>query len=155
MQEMNGRVGDWRSYFIPAGKLRRMQLDHVGIATTQGERLASVLTEILDAPVVHEEESSDISFRFLDVEAGYLELLEPKNPASDIGEYIADQGEGVHHLGFEALDLDAALDAVQAAGVDLLDDEPRPGAWGHRIAFLDPASTGSVLIELFDYGNDA
>lgn len=140
-------------YFHFAEKYAPMKLDHVGIATTQGERLASVFSTILDAPVVHEEESPDISFRFLDVEAGYLELLEPKDPSSDIGEYIADQGEGVHHLGFETRDLNSALDTVQAAGVDLIDEEPRPGAWEHRIAFLDPASTGGVLIELFDYAN--
>lgn len=131
-----------------------MQLDHVGIATSNGEHLASVFGTILDAPVVHTEESAEINFHFLDVDAGYLELLEPKDAASDIGEFIESQGEGVHHLGFETQDLDTALADVRDAGIELIDDEPRPGAWGHRIAFLDPASTGGVLIELFDYPDD-
>lgn len=131
-----------------------MELDHVGIATTKADDLAALYGEILEAEIVHEEQPEDIHFIFLDVGSGYLELLEPLAEDSDIGQFIADAGEGVHHLGFETDDLRAAMDTARAAGVELLDADPRPGAWGHEIAFLDPASTGGALIEFFGYPDE-
>lgn len=128
-----------------------MDLDHVGIATTQADQLAALFGELLDAELVHEEQPADIHFLFLDVGGQYLELLEPLDETSDIGQYIAEAGEGIHHLGFETDDLRSAMDRARNAGVELLDDEPRPGAWGHEIAFLDPGSTGGALIEFFGY----
>ncbi len=132
-----------------------MELDHVGIATTQADDLAARFGEILDATVAHEEQPDDIHFIFLDVGGQYLELLEPLDETSDIGQYISAAGEGIHHLGFETDDLRTAMDRARTAGVELVDEEPRPGAWGHEIAFLDPGATGGVLIEFFGYPDDS
>jgi methylmalonyl-CoA/ethylmalonyl-CoA epimerase len=79
-----------------------------------------------------------------------VELLESKDPASPIGKFVAARGPGIHHLCFAVPDLDAALDRCRNAGVRLIDQTPRVGAEGKRIAFIHPSSTGGVLVELTD-----
>jgi methylmalonyl-CoA/ethylmalonyl-CoA epimerase len=125
-----------------------MRLDHTGIATEDADELAGLYVDLLDARVVHEE-SGGIHFVFVEVDDNYLEFLEPVDPESDIGQYVGEHGPGFHHLGFETEDLPAAMDHARDLGVDLIDEEPREGAWGHDIAFLDPDSTGGVLVEFF------
>jgi len=78
---------------------------------------------------------------------GY-ELLEAKEPDSPIERFIAKRGPAIHHICFAVDDLDAALERCRAAGARLIDDVPRIGAEGKRIAFIHPASTGGILIEL-------
>lgn len=126
-----------------------MRLDHTGIATEDADELAGLYVDLLDARVVHEE-GGGIHFVFVEVGDNYLEFLEPVGPESDIGQYVREHGPGFHHLGFEAEDLPAAMDHARDLGVGLIDDEPREGAWGHDIAFLDPDSTGGVLVEFFE-----
>ena len=77
-----------------------------------------------------------------------VELLEAERPETPIGRFVAKRGPGIHHICFAVDDLDAALARCRAAGVRLIDETPRIGAEGKRIAFLHPASTGGVLIEL-------
>jgi methylmalonyl-CoA/ethylmalonyl-CoA epimerase len=125
-----------------------MRLDHTGIATEDADELAGLYVDLLDARVVHEE-SGGIHFVFVEVGDNYLEFLEPVDPESDIGEYVSEHGPGFHHLGFETEDLPVAMDHARDLGVDLIDEEPREGAWGHEIAFLDPGSTGGILVEFF------
>jgi methylmalonyl-CoA/ethylmalonyl-CoA epimerase len=79
-----------------------------------------------------------------------VELLEAENSESPIGRYIARRGPGIHHICFSVDDLDGMLDRCRAAGIQLIDEKPRVGAEGKRIAFLHPRSTGGVLIELSD-----
>jgi methylmalonyl-CoA/ethylmalonyl-CoA epimerase len=125
-----------------------MRLDHIGIATEDADQLAELYVDLLDARVAHEEHGG-IHFVFVEVGDNYLEFLEPVDMGSDIGEYVREHGPGFHHLGFEVPDLPAAMDHARGMGVELVDEEPRDGAWGHEIAFLDPASTGGVLVEFF------
>ena len=80
-----------------------------------------------------------------------VELLEADNPASPIARFVAKRGPGIHHICFSVDDLDATLDRCRAAGIQLIDHEPRVGAEGKRIAFLHPKSTGGVLVELSDH----
>lgn len=127
-----------------------MRLDHTGIATEDATELARLYVDLLDARVAHEEHGG-IHFVFVEVGDNYLEFLEPVDPESDIGQYIGENGPGFHHLGFEVEDLPAAMDHAREMGVDLIDEEPREGAWGHDIAFLDPDSTGGVLVEFFQH----
>jgi methylmalonyl-CoA/ethylmalonyl-CoA epimerase len=77
-----------------------------------------------------------------------VELLEAQHPDTPIGKFVAKRGPGIHHICFSVDDIDAMLDKCRAAGVRLIDQTPRLGAEGKRIAFLHPASTGGVLIEL-------
>lgn len=77
-----------------------------------------------------------------------FELLEGKTPSSRASKWVAENGEGLCHVCFEVEDIDAALAELKAKGVKLVDETPRIGHGNYRIAFLDPASTGNVVIEL-------
>ena len=79
-----------------------------------------------------------------------VELLEAEDPASPIARFVAKRGPGIHHICFAVDDLDAMLERCRTAGVQLIDQKPRVGAEGKRIAFLHPKSTGGVLVELSD-----
>jgi len=80
-----------------------------------------------------------------------VELLEADDPTSPIGRFVANRGPGIHHICFSVDDLDATLERCRRAGIELIDEEPRIGAEGKRIAFLHPKSTGGVLVELSDH----
>ena len=127
-----------------------MRLDHIGIATDRAAELADLYVDLFDATVAHTE-SGDIDFVFVAVNGTYFEFLEPVDMDTDIGHHVRDHGTGFHHVGIEVDDLPAALEHARDLGVDLIDEEPRPGAWGHDIAFLDPDSTGGPLIEFFQH----
>ena len=79
-----------------------------------------------------------------------VELLESDDPASPIARFVAKRGPGIHHVCFSVDDLDATLERCRTAGIELIDEKPRLGAEGKRIAFLHPRSTGGVLVELSD-----
>lgn len=127
-----------------------MKFDHAGIATDDADGLADRYAELLDAPVVHEEVFGDLSVTFLDLGNGYFELLEPVEDGT-IGRYLDRHGPGIHHLALETDDIETALATARDLDIDLIDEEPRPGAWGHDIAFLHPKSTGGVLIEFVEH----
>ena len=129
-----------------------MEFDHAGIATDDLDGLADRYGGLLEAELAHEEEFDDLRVAFLDLGNGYLELLEPLPEADGaIARYLDDHGPGIHHLALRTADLEAALDTAREAGVDLVDEQPRPGAWGHDVAFLHPASTGGVLVEFVEH----
>jgi methylmalonyl-CoA/ethylmalonyl-CoA epimerase len=80
-----------------------------------------------------------------------IELLEAETPDSPIGRFIAKRGPGIHHVCIAVDDLDATLERCRGAGLRLIDDVPRSGAEGKRIAFLHPSATAGVLVELTEY----
>jgi methylmalonyl-CoA/ethylmalonyl-CoA epimerase len=127
-----------------------MEFDHAGIATDDLDSLAALFEDVLGVPLVHEEEFDGLRVAFLDVGNGYFELLEPLDEDSTIATYLDRSGAGIHHLAVRTGDVDAALDIARDAGVTPIDDEPRPGAWGHDVAFLHPDSTGGVLLEFVE-----
>jgi len=129
-----------------------MEFDHAGIATDDLDGLADRYGTLFDASVAHEEEFDGLRVAFLDLGNGYLELLEPLPDADGaIPRYLDEHGPGIHHLALRTADIETALDAAREAGVDPVDEEPRPGAWGHDVAFLHPASTGGVLVEFVEH----
>ena len=77
-----------------------------------------------------------------------IEFLEPAAPDTPIGKYLARRGAGIHHICIAVPDIDAMLQKCRSAGIQLIDETPRPGAEGKRIAFLHPKSTGGILVEL-------
>ena len=79
---------------------------------------------------------------------GWIELIQPTDPDGPIGRYLAKRGEGTHHVAYAVDDIEAALDRLKAAGVSLIDETPRPGLHGWRIAFLHPEACHGVLTEL-------
>lgn len=127
-----------------------MHFDHAGIVTDDAEELADLFSELFDVPVVHEESFEGMSVVFLDCEGGYFELLEPESEGA-IATYLDRHGPGIHHLALVTGDIGAALDRAREMGIERIDEEPRPGAWGHEVAFLHPKSTGGVLIEFVEH----
>lgn len=127
-----------------------MRIDHIGIATHDLDDLATVYETFLGCSVVHEEEFDGLRLAFLEVGSAYFELLEPVEEGT-VARYLESEGPGIHHIGLETEDIDAALATAREAGIELIDEEPRPGGWGHTVAFLHPASTGGVLFEFVEH----
>jgi methylmalonyl-CoA/ethylmalonyl-CoA epimerase len=128
-----------------------MRIDHAGIATEDAAALAEGYAELFDAPVAHEETFDGMKLVFLDFGNGYFELLEPHSGSGAIANYLDENGPGIHHLAVATDDIDAALDRARAMDIELIDEEPRPGAWGHEVAFMHPASTGGILLEFVEH----
>ncbi|WP_380675590.1 methylmalonyl-CoA epimerase [Salinigranum sp. GCM10025319] len=127
-----------------------MEFDHLGVATDDAAALAELYADLLGTPVAHEETFDGMDVVFLDLGEGYFELLEPHDEGP-IARYLDRHGPGIHHVALSTTDLDAALDRAREMGIDLIDEEPRPGAWGHSVAFLHPKSTGGVLVEFVEH----
>ena len=128
-----------------------MHVDHIGIATEDADRLADLFGDLFHAPVVHEEEFEGMWVTFLEIDGAYFELLEPLDADSPVGRYLERVGAGMHHLAFATENIEEALANATEAGADPIDAEPRPGAWGHEVAFLHPDSTGGVLVEFVQH----
>ena len=127
-----------------------MHFDHAGIATDDATALADLFTDLFDLEVAHEEEFDGMRVVFLDCGNGYFELLEPLEDGT-IARYLESNGPGIHHLALATDDVDAALERARELGIDLVDEEGRPGAWGHTVAFLHPKSTGGILVEFVEH----
>ena len=126
-----------------------MEFHHAGIAADDADELAGRYGELFDAPIAHREQFDGMTVVFLELRGGFFELLEPHTDGP-IASYLESHGPGIHHLALSTPDIEAALSQARACGVEVIDDEPRPGAWGHEVAFLHPKSTGGVLIEFVD-----
>jgi methylmalonyl-CoA epimerase len=124
----------------------RTALDHAGIATDDADALADQYATILGCRQVHAETFDGMDVRFLDFGNGYVELLEPQ-AEGPIASYLDEHGTGIHHLAVATDDIERSLARAREHGVELVDSEPRAGAWGHDVAFLHPRSTGGVLFE--------
>lgn len=123
-----------------------MRFDHAGIATDDADTLATMYADLFDVDIVHEETFNGMTVVFLDFGNGYFELLEPQEDGT-IATYLERHGPGIHHLAVETDDIEGALDRARDLGIECIDDEPRPGAWGHEVAFLHPRDTGGILLE--------
>jgi methylmalonyl-CoA/ethylmalonyl-CoA epimerase len=127
-----------------------MRFDHAGVATENAESLAFRYEDLFGCEIAHEERFGDLQVLFLELDNGYFELLEPREEGT-ISRYLENHGAGLHHVALETDDIEAALENAESVGVELIDEEPRPGAWGHDVAFLHPESTGGVLVEFVEH----
>ena len=127
-----------------------MHFDHAGIATEDAGQLADLYGDLFGLEVAHEEEFDGMRVVFLETGEGYFELLEPLEEGT-ISKYLEENGAGIHHLALATDDIAGALETVREYDVSLIDEEPRPGAWGHSVAFLHPKDTGGILIELVEH----
>ncbi|HEV8264022.1 MAG TPA: methylmalonyl-CoA epimerase [Gemmatimonadales bacterium] len=123
---------------------------HVGIAVASIAEALPFYRDVLGlAPRPGRPETADgatiVSLRLGDVD---VELLEPRDPASPVAKFLAKRGPGIHHICYRVADLDAALARCRATGYRLVDEAPRRGAGGRRIAFLHPKATAGILLEL-------
>ena len=127
-------------------KLKRVE--HVAIAVRDMRASMKMLEETLGLELDYEERIGDTRLAMYPVGETSIELLQAEGPASQVNEWIRSNGESIYHLCFEVDDIDAALAELKGKGVRLVDETPRAGHGGSRIAFLDPASTGGIVIEL-------
>ena len=132
------------------------RIDHVAIAVGDRDASAQSLSALFGLlPGAREHvanQATDVAFLHPDgnAEDAALEICAPAGPTGNaaLTRFLARRGPGLHHVCFEVEDLPAALATLKAAGVQLIDETPRPGARGHQVAFLHPAATGGVLFEL-------
>ena len=124
------------------------RIAHIGIAVRSVDALLPFYRDVLGMDVVPLDDADGARIAGLAAGEALVELLEPAMDESPIGKFIAKRGPGIHHVCFVVDDLEGALDRCRAAGIRLIDEKPRLGAEGKRIAFLHPSSTGGVLIEL-------
>ncbi|MET0851168.1 MAG: VOC family protein [Candidatus Rokuibacteriota bacterium] len=127
-------------------KIKRVE--HVAIAVHSLRQSIDLLRDTFGLPLEYEEQIGQTRLAMLPVGETYIELLEGQGPESGVTRWMQEKGPGLFHICFEVEDIDAALAELRAKGVKLRDETPRPGHGGSRIAFIDPAATGNVLIEL-------
>ena len=129
------------------------KVNHIGIAVRSIEEAKSFY-EVMGLQVEGYEvvEEQKVKVAFVPVGETRIELLEPTSEDSPVAKFIAKRGEGIHHIAFEVDDIEKALEVLKESGVRLIDEKPRRGAHGTRIAFLHPKSTNGVLIEICQEG---
>jgi methylmalonyl-CoA/ethylmalonyl-CoA epimerase len=127
---------------------RTPRIAHVGIAVRALDEILPFYRDILGLPEVPLDDADGARIAGLAAGESLIELLEGQSPDTPIGKFVAKRGPGIHHICFAVDDLDDALARCRAAGIRLIDDTPRTGAEGKRIAFLHPSATAGVLIEL-------
>src|SRR5439155_17541624 len=124
---------------------------HIGIAVRGLDEGVSFYRDVLGMPEVPLGDSDGAKIAGLAAGDSLVELLEAETPESPIAKFVAKRGPGIHHICFYVEDIEATLARCRAAGVRLIDETPRVGAEGKRIAFMHPSSTAGVLIELSEY----
>jgi len=130
---------------------RGTRIAHLGIAVSALGDSLPFYRDVLGLPITPLDDADGAHIVGLVAGESLVELLEAQTPDSPIGRFIARRGQGIHHVCFAVDDIDATLARCRAAGVRLIDETPRIGAEGKRIAFLHPSSTAGVLIELSEY----
>jgi methylmalonyl-CoA/ethylmalonyl-CoA epimerase len=128
------------------------RIDHIGVAVSSIDDSIGLYTDAFGMAEQHREtvEEQGVKAVLLEVGEGHVELIEPLSPESGVARFIERSGEGIHHVAYQTDDIEAALTAVRAAGLRLIDDEPRIGIRGSRVAFIHPKATGGVLTELVE-----
>ena len=124
-------------------------LDHVGVAVASIRESAATFEPITGATCSSIEElpGHDVNVAFI----GSIELIEPRSDSSPVARFLSRRGPGIHHIAYRVSDLHATLQDLNARGFLLIDEEPRPGARGHLVAFIHPKSTGGILTELVQH----
>ncbi|MBM3907630.1 MAG: methylmalonyl-CoA epimerase [Gemmatimonadetes bacterium] len=130
---------------------RGTRIAHLGVAVRALPDVLPLYRDVLGLPEVPLDDADGSRIAGLAAGDSLVELLEPAAADSPIAKFVEKRGPGIHHICFYVDDLDGTLAKAKAAGVTLIDEVPRLGAEGKRIAFLHPKSTGGVLIELCEY----
>ena len=128
------------------------RIDHIGVAVEDLDESIALYGERLGMEVQHREtvEEQGVEAVLLGVGESHVELLRPLGPDTAVGKFLARSGPGLHHVAYGTDDIDSALETARGAGLALIDERPRTGIRGTRVAFLHPKSTGGVLTELVE-----
>jgi methylmalonyl-CoA/ethylmalonyl-CoA epimerase len=126
------------------------RIDHIGVAVEDIEASIALYRDAFEMTVAHREivEEQGVEAVLLDVGENHVELLAPLSEDTPVGRFLAKSGPGLHHIAYQVSDIDATLDSLKAAGLPLVDERPRVGIRGSRVAFLHPKGTQGVLTEL-------
>jgi methylmalonyl-CoA epimerase len=132
-------------------------VDHVGIAVEDLEAAVERYRRAFGLEPVHREvvESQGVEEVLFAVGESYVQLLGALGPDAPVGRFLAERGPGVHHMAYRVDDLTAALAHLKTEGIPLIDQEPRPGSRGTRVAFVHPKGTDGVLVELVQVAKEA
>lgn len=124
------------------------RIAHIGVAVASIADALAFYRDVLGLAPHPPEEADGATIVSLDFGGTEVELLEPRSPDSPVAKFLAKRGPGIHHVCYRVPDLDAALAACRRAGYHLVDEVPRAGAGGRRVAFIHPKSTAGILLEL-------
>ncbi len=127
-------------------------IDHVGVAVEDVDAALPFYLDVLGLALVHRETLAEqrVQAALLDVGDSHLELVAPLSPDTAVGRFLANRGPGMHHVAYRVERIELALAALADSGVRLIDEQPRTGIRGSRVAFLHPSSTGGVLTEIVE-----
>jgi methylmalonyl-CoA/ethylmalonyl-CoA epimerase len=128
------------------------RIDHIGVAVEDLDEAAELYRERFQMAEQHREtvEEQGVEAMLFEVGEGHVELLAPLGPDTGVGKFLAKNGPGLHHVAYSCDDIDSALGSVRDAGLRLIDEKPRQGIRGSRVAFIHPKATGGVLTELVE-----
>jgi methylmalonyl-CoA epimerase len=127
-------------------------IDHVGIAVPSIEEALPLYRDVLGMALVHRETvtEQDVDAALLDVGEAHVELIEPLSSEGGVARFVAERGAGLHHVAYRVASIEDALAHCRSAGLRLIDESPRTGIRGSRVAFLHPRATGGVLTEIVE-----
>jgi methylmalonyl-CoA epimerase len=126
------------------------RIDHIGVAVEEIDPALELYRGTFALELVHREVVTEqgVEAVLLDVGENHVELLAPLGPDTPVGKFLERQGPGLHHVAYQVSDIEATLQALSAAGMRLIDEQPRTGIRNSRVAFVHPRSTGGVLTEI-------
>jgi methylmalonyl-CoA/ethylmalonyl-CoA epimerase len=130
--------------------MKILRIDHLGVAVNSIENGKNFWTDVMGLPFEGSETVAEqkVTTAFFPVGESEVELLEATAPDSPVAKYLEKKGEGIHHVAFGVENIEQALAELKEKGIRLIDEKPRKGAGGARIAFLHPKSTNGILVEL-------
>ncbi|HWH92584.1 MAG TPA: methylmalonyl-CoA epimerase [Baekduia sp.] len=128
------------------------RIDHVGVAVEDLDASIALYELTYNMKLVHRETVAEQGLEavLLDVGENHVELLAPLGPDTPVGRFLAKSGPGIHHVAYQVTDVDAVLEQLKTSGMRLIDQVPRAGIRGSRVAFLHPAASGGVLTEIVE-----
>jgi methylmalonyl-CoA epimerase len=128
------------------------RIDHIGVAVEEIEPALEVYRDRFGLELVHRElvRAQGVDAALLDIGESHVELLAPLGPDTPVGRFLASKGPGLHHVAYKVLDIDATLTRLKEAGLALIDEQPRAGIRGSRVAFMHPRATAGVLTEIVE-----
>ncbi|MGH2975464.1 MAG: methylmalonyl-CoA epimerase [Solirubrobacterales bacterium] len=128
------------------------RIDHIGVAVEDIEAAIGLYEESFGMELGLREtvEEQGVEAALMNVGESHVELMAPTAPDTPVGKFLAKRGAGLHHVAYAVDDIDSTLERIAAAGIELIDAKARLGIGGSRVAFLEPRSTGRVLIEIVE-----